>query len=195
MVVVSEARRDEALAVAALECAPDAVLVVDPTGRIHLANAQAAALLGYSREELVGAFVDSLLPDALRAGHAAHRATYLAAPLPRPMEPGCVVSARTKAGAIVRVEVALSPLPTPEGLFVVASVRDATERLRAEDLAHDLRQPLNDIALAAQLLMQGTKGDAAAQKRASQIVQGTKCLDRMIHDLLDLSRFVRKPDT
>jgi PAS domain S-box-containing protein len=62
------------------------------------------------------------------------------------------------------------------------------ERLRTEwssIVAHDLRQPLNAIALHAQLIAQGAPALEAPLQRISQAVMR---LNRMVQDLLDLSQ-------
>src|SRR3954452_16484720 len=71
-----------------LEAAPDAILGVDPDGRIAFANAQAVSLFGYEREELIGAPVEMLVPERSRAAHPQLRTGYLADPRPRPMGAG-----------------------------------------------------------------------------------------------------------
>ena len=42
-------------------------MVVDESGLIQLANAQAEKLFGYTREELIGKPVEMLVPEELRA--------------------------------------------------------------------------------------------------------------------------------
>ena len=64
---------------------PDALLVVDRGGTIVLANPAAVALLGYPVDELVGLSVETLVPDAIRARHAAYREEYGRHPRARPM--------------------------------------------------------------------------------------------------------------
>jgi len=60
-----------------LEAAPDAMVCVDPDGRIVLVNAQAERMFGYPREELTGQLVEILVPDGLKAGHPGPRRHHL----------------------------------------------------------------------------------------------------------------------
>ncbi len=53
-----------------LETSPDAVVVVNVTGRILFANRQAERLFEYSVHELIGQSVDVLVPGRLRGAHA-----------------------------------------------------------------------------------------------------------------------------
>ncbi len=50
-----------------LDVAPDAMVVVDRSGRMVLINRQTESLFGYTREELLGLSVDMLVPARFRA--------------------------------------------------------------------------------------------------------------------------------
>jgi signal transduction histidine kinase len=84
-----------------------------------------------------------LMPEGLRAGHAAHRDAYVRAPRTRPMGSGLELLARRKTGEEFPVEISLSPMATPDGVVVIAAVRDITERKRIEA---DLRALNEDLA-------------------------------------------------
>ena len=103
---------------------PDALLVADANGTIVLANPSAAALLGYSVDELVGLNVDALVPDSIRPRHAAYRGAYAKSPKPRPMGMQMDLVAKRKDGSEVMVEIALSPLQEAGAPLVVAAIRD-----------------------------------------------------------------------
>jgi PAS domain S-box-containing protein len=103
---------------------PDALVVVDQAGKIVLANPAAAALLGYAVVELVGMEIDALVPDAVRARHAAYREAFGEAPRARPMGRQTDLVARRKDGSEVVVEIALSPLQDHGFPLVVAAIRD-----------------------------------------------------------------------
>ena len=119
------------LLVGLLEAAPDAMVCVDAGGRIVLVNAQTERLFGYRRDELTGRPVEILVPDAIKAGHPARRAGYLADPRPRPMGEGLELAGRRRDGSTFPAEISLSAIDTDEGLLVMAAVRDVTERREA----------------------------------------------------------------
>ena len=159
---------------AVVEAAPSAILLVDDRGMIAHANAQAETLFGYRREELIAKPVEMLLPERLRAAHVEQRGDYAGNPRARAMGAGGELFARRKDGGETPVEAALSPMPTEQGMFVLASVVDITERRSIErttarqrdelahlsrvamlgelsgSLAHELNQPLTAILSNAQ---------------------------------------------
>src|SRR5450631_948335 len=103
---------------------PDALIVTDPGGKVVLANPSAAALLGYTVEELVGLEIEALVPDRVRPQHASYRAAFARAPRARPMGKQTELVARRKDGTEVVVEIALSPLHDRGLPLVVAAIRD-----------------------------------------------------------------------
>ena len=115
-----------------LEAAPDAVVAVSAAGLITLVNAETERLFGYRREELLGRPIELLVPDEARDAHLAHRRRYLTDPHPRSMGAGMHLTGRRKDGSRFPAEVSLSPAGTASGPLVVATVRDVSDRVRAE---------------------------------------------------------------
>lgn len=101
-------------------------------------------------------------------------------------------------GRRVPIVARAAPMFAPDGAVegaVVAfediSSEKELEKLRAEwnsIVAHDLRQPLNSIALYTQLLARLARDDAQMVEVIAEITTTTQRLNRMIQDLLDLSR-------
>src|SRR5271169_6268421 len=100
-----------------LDAAPDAMLVVNQTGEIVVANLQAEKLFGYVREELIGRSVESLIPARLRVEHVQHRGNFFGDPRVRPMGVGLESFALRKDATEVPVEISLSPLTNEAGTF------------------------------------------------------------------------------
>ncbi len=101
-------------------------------------------------------------------------------------------------GGRLPISARAAPLLGPEGevagavvAFEDISAEKEVERLRAEwnsVVAHDLRQPLNTIQLYTQLLTRLARGNDDMREAIEQISVTTARLNRMIQDLLDLSR-------
>jgi protein-histidine pros-kinase len=68
---------------AVIESAAEAILGVDPAGKIVIANPSAARLFGYTLEELLSWELTRLLPERFRAAHPDHLQSYFAQPRPR----------------------------------------------------------------------------------------------------------------
>src|SRR5205823_3905 len=71
-----------------LEAAPDAMVIVDSDGRIMLINAQTEKLFGYGRQELIGQWIELLIPERFRRSHPKHRTGYVHEPRVRAMGSG-----------------------------------------------------------------------------------------------------------
>ncbi|MGH9038279.1 MAG: PAS domain-containing sensor histidine kinase [Acidimicrobiia bacterium] len=116
-----------------VESAPDAVVLIDGDGRVVAVNAQTEKLFGFSRDELIGAPVDQLLPERLHEAHVAHRAAYRADPRTRPMGAGLELLGRRRDGSEFPIDISLSPLQTDQGVLFTAAIRDITQQKRVEE--------------------------------------------------------------
>ncbi|MCU1344601.1 MAG: sensor hybrid histidine kinase [Acidimicrobiia bacterium] len=132
---VSRLKRVERMFGSLLEAAPDAMVCVDRHGRIELANAQAEALFGHARAEMVGKPIQLLVP----AGSDLPNHGHLELP------------ARRRDGTEFPAEITLSSIETDQGWWVSAAIRDATERLQAEADRELLRARTERDQLAHQL--------------------------------------------
>jgi two-component system cell cycle sensor histidine kinase/response regulator CckA len=160
---------------AVLEASPNAVVAVDGAARITYANPQVETTFGYARDELIGQPVEILLPDRVTERHVAHRNGFIQHPVARPMGIGLDLAGRRKDGREFPVEISLSPVETPDGMSVFATVVDITARksmesqlLQAQKLesvgrlaggiAHDFNNMLFVIRGYAELLEEDLEG-------------------------------------
>ncbi len=166
---ITERKQAEQLFRLATEASPSGTLLVDTAGKILLVNAHIEELFGYQRDELLGKSIELLAPEGLLALYHDRLNKFMAAPQARPIGSGGELVARHKNGSEIPVEIGLNPVRTPEGLLVLATVVDVSQRKQAEQearrqrdqidllsrvsllgemtasLAHELNQPLSAI--------------------------------------------------
>jgi PAS domain S-box-containing protein len=131
MMDISERKQAEEKFRALLESAPDAMVIVDGSGKIVLVNAQTERLFGYRREELEGRPLDVLIPERHKGCHEDACERYFGSPHVR-MGSGLDLPGRRKDASEFPADICLSPLRTRDGLLVIAAVRDITERREVE---------------------------------------------------------------
>ncbi len=127
-----------------LESTPDAVVMVNVTGRMVLVNSHAERMFGYQRDELLGQTVEILLPGRFRGPHLTHRGGYFQQPRTRTMGAGLELYGLRKGGDEFPVEISLSPIQTEEGTMVMSAIRDITDRKRADQKFRDLLESAPD---------------------------------------------------
>jgi PAS domain S-box-containing protein len=205
-------RESEETVRALLESASQAIVGVDTNGRIVIVNAMALQLFGYTRDELIGAGVEVLVPVRVGHRHVSYRDAYFHEPRRRPMGIGLDLTARHKSGAEFPVEISLSSVETRRGVLAVSFITDITERKRAEEAllaqaqelarsnadlqqfayatSHDLQEPLRMISSYAQMisLKYWDKIDEDANEFIGYMVEGTRRLEALIQDMLAFSR-------
>jgi diguanylate cyclase (GGDEF)-like protein/PAS domain S-box-containing protein len=110
-----------------LETLPDAVLLVDGSGKIVLANSQASAMFGYKSDEPKGQPIQILVPEPKRETHTNHIAGFFSHPKRRTMGTALELFGRRRDGSEFPVDIMLSPMEIDGVQFVVCSVRDITQ--------------------------------------------------------------------
>jgi PAS domain S-box-containing protein len=115
----------------AVEASPNGLMIVDGAGRITLANRETERMFGVAPGALIGRPVEDLLPEAERAGHDRHRATFAAAPSTRRMGGGRELSGLRSDGQLFPIEIGLNPIATTEGMQALCVITDITDRKRA----------------------------------------------------------------
>jgi PAS domain S-box-containing protein len=111
----------------------EAILMVDQSGKILLANPVSEKMFRYDQGSLIGVVVEDLLPEHVRSRHVEYRKSFSAHPEPRPMGMGRDLIAKRKDGSQFPVAVSLSYTSIDGQILVMAFISDITERKKAEE--------------------------------------------------------------
>jgi PAS domain S-box-containing protein len=216
IVDISARKAAEARFRAAVESAPSGMVMVDEAGTIVLVNREVERLFGYTRSELLGQSVDLLVPERFRSQHPGVRAKFYLEPQARRMGGQRELFGLRKDGSEVPIEIGLNPIQSEEGMFVLSSIVDISERKAAEakrrgleeqlrqsqkleavgtlagGIAHDFNNLLGGIIGYAELAReQLTEKDAAAEDLEQILRAALRGRDIVEH----LLRFSRRQDT
>jgi two-component system sensor histidine kinase TtrS len=117
------------LAVSAL----DAIIMLDPQGRISFWNRAAERILGHTTSQAIGLKIDQLLvPDSEHTPASVQLGDYLGNEGSPPPGTTLQIKARRRNEEIFPAEVAISSVHIKDGWYVICVLRDITYRLELE---------------------------------------------------------------
>ncbi len=200
----------------ALASAPIAMVMINDSGTIVLANLEAHRIFDYAIGALVGCKLETLIPDRFQHTHVAQRDSFFSNPESRTMGVGRELYGLRRDGSEFPVEVGLNPVHTDAGLFVISAIADISERLRmhialeerARELersnrelqefayvaSHDLKSPLRAILHLAEWIGEDEENQLSEQSREDlvSLQKRSHGMSRLLDDLLAYSRVGRK---
>ncbi len=146
----------------------DAVIVTEAgSGRVILWNPAATRVFGYPASEAIGMLVEALVPEYLKEHHRMGMARYGERGRGSYVESEefLELPAVRKDGREIRVQLSLNPIdlkdaPGRYGRYVLAVVRDTTQRARAEEAlkeSEERMRGLSDAAFEGILITDGAK--------------------------------------
>jgi PAS domain S-box-containing protein len=164
-----------------LDATSDPVFVVDSEGHIVGINRNVESLLGYSRDELIGASIETVVTF--------DRKLEASSKLPRRGVRFIGADRRVQAlhrnGQRLGGELVLCATENDSVIVILRAQAPERVSMREEEMAeivHDLKSPLSTIALEAHLL-----GDRlATPNQVGRIERNVAYMDRLVHELLDL---------
>lgn len=203
-------RHSEEQARQIIDTAFDPFISIDAAGKVIDWNSQAEKTFGWSRDDVLGkVLVDLIVPPQHRQAHVQGIRSY------RETGVGPVLNSRIEISALHRdghefpVELTIWPVRTPGDISFHAFVHDITQRKKNEEeirsknqdletllyvTSHDLREPLRAIENFSRIVSEryADKLDAKGQDFLDRVVRGAQRLDRLIEDVLMLSRVQRQ---
>ena len=195
-----------------MDTVPDAIILADQNSRLLHVNEKTCQMFGYARDDLIGETIDILMPRKYRDAHHAQVSHYFSELRVRPMGVGKTLYAIDSSGKEFPVEISLSPMHSERKVYVIAAIRNVTERIRAQQLleeynidllqsnqdleqfayvaSHDLQEPLRIITSFTQLLEKRYKDklDSEGEEFVEFIVDAAQRMKMLINDLLAYSR-------
>ena len=185
--------------------ASDAIFVLDVQNEsIVETNPKAAALLGYSQEEMYGLPISKIHPTEM-----ARMREIIKSLQNKGESQSNELTCATKSNKKIPVEISFSMFQIEDRDYVMAIARDIRERKEAEskllramakaeaasqaksdflsNMSHELRSPLNSIVGFSDILIRDS-GDEITQTLAPKIKDSGHYLTSLIEDILDFDR-------
>jgi len=174
---VTQRKEAEDLFRLATEASPSGTVLVDSGGRIVLINTHIEELFGYTRRELLGRPIETLVPEPPRDTHPSPSTGFLSALLAGGGGAAQELVGRRKDGSEFPLEIGWNSIQAAQGVLVLVNLVDITARKAAEEearhqleqvellgrvsmlgemtasLAHELNQPLSAIVSNADAAM------------------------------------------
>nr|WP_232845503.1 diguanylate cyclase [Aurantimonas marina] len=174
---------------AVIQSAYDGIVTVDRQRHIHLFNAAAEEMFGYSAEEIRGRPLNTLIPEKYHDRHAEHLETFSNSPISsrQMFERDGQIFGLAKDGTQFPVEVSIAKITVGGATEFTALIRDISERAK-------LIEELKRQALIDQLT--GLPNRRAFNEQAADQMALARRHDRPLSVLMiDLDRFKRINDT
>jgi len=166
---IVERERAESQLRSLISTTQDAVITIDREGRILLFNPAAERIFGYTRGDVQGQFVQTLMPDPYASEHNDYIARYEQSGKARAIGRIRTVAARRKNGEVFPIELSVAEITTPDETTYGAFIRDISDKVRLQEqlvererlaaigttaaiFAHEIGNPLNSMFMTGQLL-------------------------------------------
>jgi two-component system, sensor histidine kinase and response regulator len=185
----------------------DGLIVMDHHGSIIDFNPAAEEIFGYRRDAVLGArMADLIVPERLRAAHAAGLARYVATGVARVQNRRLEMPAIRADGTEFPVELSIVRLPASEPPVFIGYVRDITERVAAREtvekareaaeaesraktdfiavMSHEIRTPMNVVLGMAEILDDSPLSEGQAEL-VGAIRSNSEALLGLLNDFLD----------
>lgn len=196
---------------ATIDSALDAIIVADQEGRVIQYNPSAEKTFGYSKAEVMGRDLGTLIvPPALREAHAAGMTRMRQTGQFKVVNAGRIqITALHRTGREFPVELAISAADGDQGRIFISFLRDISDRLAAETeltstrdkavaagrtktefiavMSHEMRTPLNGV-IASLEIAAGMATEPELRRFIGLAQDSAQLLLRHANDVLDVTR-------
>lgn len=111
----------------------DGIITINEHGIIESFNHSAEQIFGYQSDEVIGKNIKMLMPEPYQSEHDGYLLNYKATGIKKIIGIGREVQGKRKDGSIFPMDLAVSEAHLHEQRAFIGSVRDITERKRAEE--------------------------------------------------------------
>ncbi|SDY35829.1 PAS domain S-box protein [Nitrosomonas sp. Nm58] len=128
-----------------LESAPEAIVILEQSGRITLVNKQAETWFGYRRDELVGQLVEKIIPEGFHKEYSRNQEQYIVELQTCSMKEGSELYGRRKDGSRFPIEISLSPFEMDQNRLFTSIIRDMSARRQVEEERQRMETRYRDL--------------------------------------------------
>jgi len=193
------------------ESAHDAIVMIDPQGKITYWNPGAQRIFGYQREEVLGENLHKLLaPEYYHVkifnSFEKFQLSGEGVALGKTLELTCL----HKSGREIFIDLSISAVKESDGWNAIGIMRDITHRKQVEmelkeakeaaeaanrakseflaNMSHEIRTPMNAVLGFTKLLLSDKNLDATQRETLTNISSSSDLLLNIINDILDYSK-------
>jgi two-component system sensor kinase FixL len=132
--IIEEATRTQAV----MNTVLDGVITIDGRGTVQTFNPAAVRIFGYQPEEVIGRNINMLMPEPYQGEHDGYLQDYLTTGIAKVIGIGREVSGKRKDGTAFPMELGVNEMQVGNTRMFVGTVRDISERKRAEEVKWQL---------------------------------------------------------
>jgi len=123
----------------------DGVIAIDENGLIKMFNPSAEKLFGYSSDEIAGKNISVLMSENDAFQHNKYLKNYVRSNTPRIIGVGREILAKHKNGQTFPADLAVNTMIVDDRRYFIGSVRDISDRKKAEKELHHYREHLEQL--------------------------------------------------